>query len=212
MAKVDDLLDRSIIGYELPVTENEDNLYDLSQIDFDTLKKKFESSKKKRTHVEGFKNSISAKIDHMIQVNNARLEYKEKLTQLITEYNDGAKTVEEVFKRLMELAQQLKEEEKRYIREELDNEKQLAMFDLLTKPEPDLSDKEKKNVKAVSRILYDKLVEGILTLDWRKKQEKKAEVQVAIKTILNDGLPEVYDKRIFDDKRSAIYDYVYDSL
>ena len=148
----------------------------------------------------------------MIQVNNARLEYKEKLTQLITEYNDGAKTVEEVFKRLMELAQQLKEEEKRYIREELDNEKQLAMFDLLTKPEPDLSDKEKKNVKAVSRILYDKLVEGILTLDWRKKQEKKAEVQVAIKTILNDGLPEVYDKRIFDDKRSAIYDYVYDSL
>ena len=148
----------------------------------------------------------------MIQVNKARLEYKEKLNQLIDAYNDGAKTVEEVFKRLMELAQQLKEEEKRYIREELDNEKQLAMFDLLTKPEPDLSDKEKKNVKAVSRILYDKLVEGILTLDWRKKQEKKAEVQVAIKTILNDGLPEVYDKRIFDDKRSAIYDYVYDKL
>jgi type I restriction enzyme R subunit len=212
MAKVDDLLDRSIIGYELPVTDNEDNLYDLSQIDFDTLKKKFESSRKKRTYAEGLKNSISAKIDNMIQVNNARLEYKEKLTQLIAEYNDGAKTVEEVFKRLMELAQQLKEEEKRYIREELDNEKQLAMFDLLTKPEPDLSDKEKKNVKAVSRILYDKLVEGILTLDWRKKQEKKAEVQVAIKTILNDGLPEVYDKRIFDDKRSAIYDYVYDKL
>ena len=37
-------------------------------------------------------------------------------------------------------------------------------------------------------------------------------IQVAIKTILNDGLPEVYDKRIFDDKRSAIYDYVYDRL
>ena len=92
------------------------------------------------------------------------------------------------------------------------SEQQLAMFDLLIKPEPDLSDKEKKGVKAVSRILYDKLVEGILTLDWRKKQEKKAEVQVAIKTILNEGLPQVYDKRIFDDKRSAIYDYVYDRL
>jgi len=209
MAKVDDLLDRSIIGYELPVTDNEDNLYDLSQIDFDTLKKKFEASKKKRTHVEGFKNSISATIDHMIQVNKARLEYKEKLNQLIAEYNDGAQTVDEIFKRLMELAEQLKEEEKRYIREELDNEKQLAMFDLLTKPEPELSTKEKKDVKAVARILHDKLVEGILALDWRKKQEKKAEVQVAIKTILNDGLPEIYDKRIFDDKRSAIYDYVY---
>jgi type I restriction enzyme R subunit len=58
----------------------------------------------------------------------------------------------------------------------------------------------------------DKLLEGILTLDWRKKQEKKAAAQVAIKTILNDGLPQVYDKRIFDDKRTAIYDYVYECM
>jgi type I restriction enzyme R subunit len=136
----------------------------------------------------------------------------EKLNELIKEYNDGARTVDDVFQRLVQLAEQLKEEEKRYIREELDNEKELAMFDLLTKPEPDLTAKERKDVKAVARILHDKLVEGILTLDWRKKQEKKAEVQVAIKTILNDGLPPVYDKRIFDDKRSFIYDYVYDCM
>mgnify|MGYP001246235814 CR=1 FL=1 len=212
MAKVDELLDRSIAGYQLPESEDENKLYDLSQIDFDTLKKKFESSRKKRTHIEGFKNSISATIDRMIEVNKARLEYKEKLEKLIGEYNDGAKSVDDIFKRLMELAQQLKEEEKRYIREELDNEKQLAMFDLLTKPEPELSLKEKKAVKAVARILHDKLVEGILALDWRKKQEKKAEVQVAIKTILNEGLPEIYNKRIFDDKRSAIYDYVYETM
>ena len=38
-------------------------------------------------------------------------------------------------------------------------------------------------------------------LDWKKKQEKKAEVQVAIKTILNEGLPDVYDKAILDTKR-----------
>jgi type I restriction enzyme R subunit len=212
MSKVDDLLDRSIIGYDLPETDSEENYYDLSQIDFAALKKKFESGRKKRTHTEGLKNSLVANINRMCEVNKSRMNYMEKLNELIKEYNDGARTVEEVFQRLVQLAEQLKEEEKRYIREELENEQQLAMFDLLTKPEPDLSDKEKKNVKAVSRILYDKLVEGILTLDWRKKQEKKAEVQVAIKTILNDGLPQVYDKRIFDDKRSAIYDYVYDSL
>ena len=212
MSKVDDLLDRSIIGYDLPETDSEENYYDLSQIDFAALKKKFDSSRKKRTHTEALKNSLVANVNRMCEVNKSRMNYMEKLNELIKEYNDGARTVEEVFQRLVQLAEQLKEEEKRYIREELENEQQLAMFDLLTKPEPDLSDKEKKNVKAVSRILYDKLVEGILTLDWRKKQEKKAEVQVAIKTILNDGLPKVYDKRIFDDKRSAIYDYVYDSL
>jgi type I restriction enzyme R subunit len=212
MSKVDDLLDRSIIGYELPETDSEENYYDLSQIDFAALKKKFESTRKKRTYTEALKNSLVANVNRMCEVNKSRMNYMEKLNELIDDYNTGARSVVQTFKRLAKLAQQLKEEEKRYIREELENEQQLAMFDLLTKPEPDLSDKEKKNVKAVSRILYDKLVEGILTLDWRKKQEKKAEVQVAIKTILNDGLPEVYDKRIFDDKRSVIYDYVYDSL
>ena len=140
------------------------------------------------------------------------MNYMEKLNDLIGEYNDGAKTVEETFKKLMELAEQLKEEEKRYIKEELENDNQLAMFDLLTKPEPKLTDKEKKAVKAVSRTLYDKLTEGVLTLDWRKKQEKKAEIKVKIKTILNDGLPDVYDKRIFDDKRSSLYDYVFETM
>ena len=148
----------------------------------------------------------------MSRVNKSRMDYMVKLKELIDEYNDGAKTVDEVFDRLVQLAEQLKDEEKRYIREELENEQQLAMFDLLTQPEPNLSDKEKKQVKAVARTLYDKLVEGILTLDWRKKQEKKAEVQVTIKTVLNEGLPEVYDKAIFDTKRSVLYDYVYDKL
>ena len=212
MSKVDDLLDRSIMGYEIEETEGDESYYDLSQIDFAALKKKFDSSRKKRTHTEALKNSLIANVNRMCEVNKSRMNYMEKLNDLIKEYNDGSRTVEEVFERLAKLAKQLKEEDKRYIREELENEQQLAMFDLLTKPDPDLSDKEKKEVKAVSRILYDKLVEGILTLDWRKKQEKKAEVQVAIKTILNDGLPEVYDKRIFDNKRSAIYDYVYDRL
>ena len=48
MSKVDDLLDRSIIGYDLPETDGNE-YYDLSQIDFTALKEKFESGKKKRT-------------------------------------------------------------------------------------------------------------------------------------------------------------------
>ena len=39
-----------------------------------------------------------------------------------------------------------------------------------------------------------------------------AHVQAKIKTILNDGLPDVYDKRIFDDKRSSLYDYVFETM
>ena len=95
---------------------------------------------------------------------------------------------------------------------ELENEQQLAIFDLLTKPEPKLSKKEVKEVKKIARELYDALLDGLLVLDWRKKEVKKAEIQVAIKTILNSGLPEVYDKKIFDQKRSAVYDYIYECM
>jgi type I restriction enzyme R subunit len=154
MSKVDDLLDRSIIGYELPETEGDENYYDLSQIDFAALKKKFDSSRKKRTHTEALKNSLVANVNRMCEVNKSRMNYMEKLNKLIDDYNTGARSVVQTFKRLAKLAQQLNEEEKRHIREELENEQQLAGFDLLIKPEPDLSDKEKKEVKAVSRILY----------------------------------------------------------
>ena len=64
----------------------------------------------------------------------------------------------------------------------------------------------------IARELYDALLDGLLVLDWRKKEVKKAEIQVAIKTILNSGLPEVYDKKIFDQKRSAVYDYIYECM
>ena len=84
----------------------------------------------------------------MSRVNKSRMDYMVKLKELIDEYNDGAKTVIEVFDRLVQLAEELNEEGKRYIREELENEQQLAMFDLLTQPEPDLSNKEKEAGKS----------------------------------------------------------------
>ena len=88
----------------------------------------------------------------------------------------------------------------------------MAIFDILTKPEPKLSSEEIKEVKKVSSKLYANIKEIIEVLDWRKKQEKKAEIKVSIKTILNDGLLIVYDKPIFDQKRIMIYDYIYETM
>ena len=212
MSKVDDLLDRSITGYRLPDLKIDDNIYDLSKIDFEAMSEKFQKARDKRTKVESIKNAVQNKIDQMVKVNKHRLDYLNKLNDLIADYNDGAQSVEETFERLMKLIEKLKEEEKRYIREELDNEMELAIFDLLTNPEPELSDQEVKEVKQVARKLYNRLNTIIAALDWRKKQKKKAEVQVAIKTILNDGLPQIYDKTIFDQKRVSIYDYVYETM
>ena len=211
LEKVEDLLDRSIEGYEIKDT-TEDNLYDLSMIDFDVLKKRFEKGDKKKTEVEILKNEVKRTIVRMSKVNKIRMNYLDKLNDMIAEYNQGAKSVQEIFDMLLELAKQLKQEEKRYIKEELNNEKELAIFDLLTKPEPELNEKEIKSVKSVARSLYNKLAEGLLVLDWRNKQETKSRVKVAIKKELDIGLPEVYDTKIYEKKCSAVYDYVWETM
>ena len=211
LEKVEDLLDRSIEGYEIK-DNTEESLYDLSLIDFDVLKKRFEKGDNKRTEVEILKNELKAQIVRMAKVNKTRMDYLDKLNTMIADYNQGAKSVEEIFQRLLELANQMKEEETRYVREELADEKELAIFDLLTKPEPELNEKEVKKVKAVARSLYQKLAEGMLVIDWRKRQETKSRVKVSIEKELDAGLPEVYDKIIFNEKCAKVYDYVWESM
>jgi type I restriction enzyme R subunit len=103
----------------------------------------------------------------------------------------------------------LQDEEKRYIREELESEEELAVFDLLTKPDMKLSKAEQKEVKKIARQLLDTLKKEKLVLDWKKKQQTRADVKVAIAKTL-DTLPEIYSKEIYDEKCDLVYQYVYD--
>jgi len=50
------------------------------------------------------------------------------------------------------------------------------VFDLLTKPEIDLSEHEKTQVKQVARELLQTLKRERLVLDWRKRQQTRAQV------------------------------------
>ena len=84
------------------------------------------------------------------------------------------------------------------------------MFDILTKPNMDLSEKETKVVKKVARTLLTKLRDEKLVLDWRKKQQTRAGVKVAINDEL-DLLPDIYSKNIYTQKCSDVYNFVYDS-
>lgn len=92
---------------------------------------------------------------------------------MIDAYNSGAKNIEELFQELIDFAQSLKEEEQRAMREEL-SEEELAIFDILTKPEPKLTKKEEAEVKKTVRELLEKLKNEKLVLDWKKTQQRKA--------------------------------------
>ena len=85
------------------------------------------------------------------------------------EYNKDkdAAEIQKVMDDLFTFNDDCSEEEKRYLREGLDNEDQLAVFDLLQKESLTKGDRE--TIKKVARELREKLTSGKLQIDhWRR--------------------------------------------
>ncbi len=213
MESVGDLLDESVAAQGYVIREGEetpakDQRLDLSTIDFEELGRKFEKGRK-RTEAVKLRAAIQVKVEDLVRLNQTRVDYLEKLQKMIDEYNSGSYNVEEFFSRLVALAKELNEEEKRRVAENL-SEEELAIFDLLTKPEVNLSEKETGEVKKVSRVLLQTLKEERLVLDWRKKQQGRAAVRLAIEETL-DRLPRSYRPKRYRRKCNAVYRHIYDS-
>jgi len=182
---------------------------DLSQVDFDALKAHFEKAHK-HTEAEKLRGAVNSKLRRMVQLNRSRTDYLEKFQRLIDEYNTGSLNVEIFFDKLVVLTQELNAEEQRHIAEQL-TEEELAVFDLLTRPEMQLSEKEKDEVKKVARGLLETLKHEKLVLDWRKKQQERAKVLTAVRDILDRGLPRAYSKDLYERKCDEVYQHIYDS-
>ena len=120
-------------------------LIDLSEIDFKALKKEF-AKERRRIEIEKLRGAINSALEKMVRLNKTRVDYLEKFQQMIDEYNQGAANLEEFFERLLKFVKELQEEEKRGVSEGL-SEEELAVFDLITKPEMKLTKKEEGQVK-----------------------------------------------------------------
>jgi len=88
-------------------------------------------------------------------------------------------------------------------------EEELSLFDKLKKP--DLTEKEKNQVKKVAKELLSTLKTEKLVLDWRKKQQAIAAVKKEIEDELDRGLPESYDTKIYEEKCNTVFQHIYDS-
>jgi len=207
LAKVENMLDESVQGFEIKEPDTGYQTYDLGQIDFETLKEKFETGRK-RTELQRLKGIISSKLSMMLAINRTRIDWQNRYEELLMEYNQYQVDITVFYDKLMKLGQGLEEEEKRYIREELDNEEELAIFDLLTKPAPKLTKAEIKQVKSVSRDIYNRFNAEKIAFEWRKKQQGRATMRVEIEKML-DQLPESYEKQIYREKCSSLYEHVY---
>ena len=201
---VNELLDEAIetiyIGNNLPDPVN------IASINFDALGEMVKRTAKPRiSDAEKLKNLIQLKIGPMVERNRTRQDLQEKFQKLIEEYNNGAHTAEQFFEELKKFINELDEEERRGVREGLDEE-ELAIFDLLCQG-VQLSEKERKQVKTIAQQLLEKIRDD-LVIDWRKKQQAKARVRDHIQTVL-DELPESYDTDKWNKVFKSVYQHVY---
>jgi len=215
MQAVEELLDRSIAteGYVIPGSEaatvkEGPALADLSQFDFDALRKLIKKGKQ-RTVVEKLRAAIEDRLHAAILLNRTRIDYLERFHRMIESYNSGSKNLEEFFHDLRTFVRDWDEEERRSVKEGL-SEEELTLFDILTKPEMELTQKDRNAVKKVARELLTRLKEEKLVLDWRKRQQTRADVRLTIETML-DELPRSYTPDVYQKKCDFVYQHVFDN-
>jgi type I restriction enzyme R subunit len=196
MDDIEALLNDSIATepYRIEAQETPAPLVDLSKIDFEKLAQEFATSRK-RTEAEKLQAILTKKLNQMLRANRSRVDFLEKFQRMIAEYNAGSQNIEEFFKELMDFAQKLTEEERRGVAEGL-SEEELALFDILTKPEPKLGPKEEAEVKTVAKSLLETLKREKLVLDWREKQQARASVRKTIARTFSRSLPSTYSPEL----------------
>lgn len=204
---VEELLDESITAVEYVIREPS-QLVDLSRIDFEALKARFEQGRK-RTEAEQLKGALTSQLKRMVRLNKSRINYWERFQKMIDEYNADCRNIETFFSQLVNLAQEINVEDKRALAEQLDEE-ELAIFDLLTKTGVTLTKKEEQEIKKVAAQLLLTLKQEKLVLDWRKRQQSRAAVQLTIEETL-DQLPPLYSPSLYERKCQDVYQHVYDS-
>ncbi|MEX0907744.1 MAG: type I restriction enzyme endonuclease domain-containing protein, partial [Gemmatimonadota bacterium] len=86
----------------------------------------------------------------------------------------------------------------------------LVIFDILTRPAPELSTEERDEVKKVAKDLLARL-NALLVLNWRQKSAARSQLRMAIEDALDTGLPRAYAPDLYRKKCSAVFEHVYES-
>ncbi len=164
--------------------------FDLSKIDLEKLRDEFAKKvRHKATVLQDIRDIVEQKLADMLARNASRMNYQLKYEEIVAGYNSEKDrvTIEETFRRLMELIGALDEEQKRAVEEGL-SEDELAVFDLLKKD--NLGKAERERVKQASRDLLASIKSRLAELDrfWEKEQTK-ADVEVFILDEVFTSLP-----------------------
>ena len=184
------IVNEAIRTQEPGVDQAEGSQHDLSQIDLEELREEFAKSvRRKATALQDIREVIEQKLLELLSHNPSRMDYQQKYEEIVADYNreKNRATIEETFRRLTELVDELDAEQRRAVGEGL-SEQELALFDLLKKDK--LGKAERERVKQASRDLLKSIKERLAKLDrfWEKEQTK-ANIQVFILDEVYASLP-----------------------
>ena len=192
--------------------EADNKKFDISNIDFDRLRREFEKAQNKNLLLKDLQQLVEERLARMLRENPLRIDYYQRYQEIVDEYNRDNKKDEIaiIFENLMNLVSKLDDEQKRYIKEGFESDEELTIFDLLVKDS--LSKEEVKKVKKLAQTMLSKIKARIHELDhWRDKEETQAVISVMIRDLLWADLPDSYDDNAIATYRQQIYEYVYNT-
>ena len=202
---------QELVGDSIQITsdpDREDVFIDLSNLNFEKLRELFEKQPMNKV-VYDLQKAVDQKLNRMMQENPHRADFYKKYLQIIQEYNEGKdeEAIKKAFEELMKFVDELNNEEKRSIRENLDEET-LAIYDLLRKD--NLTKKEEDLVKKVAKDTLEKLKQEKLKIKmWRESAQVSAQIRILIRDSLLHLPQEQYPDDEVDIKALDVYQHIY---
>ncbi|MDE8674462.1 type I restriction endonuclease subunit R [Priestia aryabhattai] len=189
---------------------SQNNIYDISNINFDQLQKEFTKVEYKNTIVQNLKGQVHKKVKRMISKNPKRIDFEKRFQEIVSAYNQDKerKSIEDTFLQLTDFLKALSQEENRASSEGL-NEERLSIYDILLKPE--LSEDQIEVIRQLSRELIEGLKAGnMLCKRWREKEVTKADVKTYILDFLYEQLPEAYSDKEVNEYSDEVFMHVFE--
>ena len=184
--------------------------WDLSKINFDKLKEEFKDTKYKNIEITDLRAFIEDKLEKMMQTNATRIDFAQRLQEIVDNYNSGGSSTENYYEDLVRFTQEMKEEDERHVREGL-SEDELELFDMLKKEK--MTEAETQKAKLAAKSLLHRLLEEhpkVLVQDWFKDSQSQKAVRSAVEKVLDENLPETYDRVMFKEKCDNLFELILD--
>ena len=219
--KISELLDESVVVDNAEKFSVQEHLaeykivqvgksWDLSKIDFEKLKQDFAEATYKHIEIAEMRAFIEDKLRQMLEQNHTRVDFAQKLQEIIDQYNAGGSSTENYFEDLMKFTKGMQDEDERHIREGL-TEDELELYDTLRKDK--LTKAEEQKVKLAAKHLITRLLDEhpkVLVQDWWKDGQTQRKVKSAVEQVLDEDLPESYDRVLFKEKSDNIFNLIVD--